>query len=81
MAEIQSSRPRLRDARFKACLTGRQAAVRLGIHPATLSAIENGHRKEHSAELIWRMSALYGCPVHMLMEALYGPAGEVQANA
>lgn len=70
----------LRLARVRSGLKSKEAALLLGVAPHTLSRIEHGHTRQIGAALLWRMAAVYGCPVSVLMEALYGPAERAAAH-
>jgi transcriptional regulator with XRE-family HTH domain len=54
---------KLRDARERAGLTQKEAALRAGIHYTTLSDIENGKTKDVSFSIIERLTDLYGLSV------------------
>jgi transcriptional regulator with XRE-family HTH domain len=54
---------KLRDARERAGLTQKEAALRAGIHYTTLSDIENGKTKDVSFSIIERLTDLYGLTV------------------
>lgn len=71
----------IKAARFRACLTGRAAAVAIGVHWSWLSNLERGKVKSVRSDVLWRMAQVYGCPVADLLEALHGPAEGVAANA